>query len=61
MLWSDAEIWPALLVTGNDLIGMGFAPGPRFKEILTRIEDEQLEGRLTTPEEALRYIEKHFR
>jgi poly(A) polymerase len=58
--WPDAEIWPQLLVTGDDLIAMGFSPGPRFKEILTRLEDEQLEGRLTTKEQALKYIETHF-
>ncbi|HME98740.1 MAG TPA: CCA tRNA nucleotidyltransferase, partial [Terriglobia bacterium] len=45
-------MWPRPLVTGNDLIAMGFEPGPRFKEMLTRIEDEQLEGRLTTSEHA---------
>jgi poly(A) polymerase len=61
MRWSDVEIWPPALVTGNDLIAIGFAPGPRFKEILTRIEDEQLEGRLISREDALRYIETHFR
>ncbi len=37
---------PAPLVTGHDLIAAGYAPGPRFKEILSAVEDGQLEGRL---------------
>jgi poly(A) polymerase len=59
--WSDAEIWAAPLVTGNDLIAMGFPPGPKFKEVLTRVEDEQLEGRLVTRDEAMRFVETQFR
>jgi len=58
--WSDDEIWPQPLVSGNDLITMGFSPGPRFKEILTRVEDEQLEGRLSTPEQAMEFVRRHF-
>ena len=59
--WSHEEIWPRPLVTGNDLIAMGFEPGPQFKEILTRVEDEQLEGRLTTSEHALEFVRRNFR
>jgi poly(A) polymerase len=57
---ANEEIWPQLLITGNDLIAMGFNPGPKFKEILTRAEDEQLEGRLTTREEAIEFIKRNF-
>ena len=41
------------LITGRDLIAAGYAPGPRFKEILTAVEDRQLEGTLRSKEEAL--------
>src|SRR5262245_16920910 len=58
--WSDDEIWPEPLVTGNDLIAMGFAPGPSFKEILTRVEDEQLESRLTTRDAAMEFIRQNY-
>jgi poly(A) polymerase len=54
--WSVEDISPAPLVSGNDLISMGFTPGPLFKEILTRVEDEQLDGRLTTEQQALDFI-----
>jgi tRNA nucleotidyltransferase/poly(A) polymerase len=59
--WSREDIWPRPLITGNDLIEMGFEPGPQFKEILTRVEDEQLEGRLTTGEQALEFVRRNFR
>jgi len=58
--WPERVIRPPLLVTGNDLIEMGFSPGPQFKEILTRVEDEQLEGRLATREEAIDFVKREF-
>jgi poly(A) polymerase len=51
---------PAPLVTGDDLIAAGYVPGPRFKEILSAIEDGQLEGRLQSKEEAMKYIGHDF-
>lgn len=47
---------PAPLVTGRDLILLGFAPGPRFKKILEAIQTEQLEGRILDREPALEYV-----
>ena len=51
--FSEEELRPEPLVTGNDLIAAGFAPGPAFKQVLQLAEDAQLEGRATTKEEAL--------
>ena len=51
---------PAPLVTGNDLIAAGYAPGPRFKEILSVVEDGQLEGRLQSKEEAMELVAREF-
>jgi hypothetical protein len=45
---------PAPLLTGNDLISAGYRPGPMFGIVLSEIEDAQLEGRISTTEEALR-------
>ncbi|MBM4064302.1 MAG: CCA tRNA nucleotidyltransferase [Planctomycetes bacterium] len=50
---SHEEVKPKPLITGHDLIAMGLKPGPVFKDILTKIEDEQLEGNLKTKEEAI--------
>jgi poly(A) polymerase len=54
--WTAAEITPALLISGEDLKAMGLVPGPLFKTILTRVEDEQLEGRITSREQALNFV-----
>ncbi len=47
---------PPPLVTGRDLIKLGVKPGPRFKEILETVQNEQLEGRLLDREPALAYL-----
>ena len=53
-------IRPTPLITGRDLIEAGYEPGPRFKEILTTIEDAQLEGRLASLEAAMEYALREF-
>jgi poly(A) polymerase len=55
------EVRPERLVTGDDLIALGFTPGPRFKEILQMVEDAQLEGRLKRREEALAFLQEAAR
>jgi poly(A) polymerase len=54
------ELKPTPLLGGNDLISMGYEPGPLFSEILSAIEDEQLEGHLSTPEQAREFILAHW-
>jgi poly(A) polymerase len=51
---------PTKLVTGADLIKMGFQPGPRFAEMLRAMEDAVLEGQIRTREEAVAFIESHY-
>ena len=41
------------ILTGRDLQDLGFQPGPHFKRLLTQLEDEVLEGHLTTREAAV--------
>ena len=53
-------IRPASLISGDDLIAAGYAPGPRFKEILAQVEDAQLEGRLQSKDSALEYVRREF-
>lgn len=48
------------LISGHDLIQMGYPPGPLFKEILTSVEDACLEKKISTPEEASEWVRKHF-
>lgn len=54
------KIRPTPLLTGDDLIGAGYAPGPKFREILEAVEDAQLEGRLSSHEAALDFVKGAF-
>jgi len=51
---------PEPLINGNDLIAAGYSPGPQFKEILSAVEDLQLEGTLSNREQALRFVHEQF-
>ena len=58
---SAEAIRPKPLVNGDDLIEMGYPPGPRFKEILQAVETAQLEGQLGSREAALEFVKAQFR
>jgi poly(A) polymerase len=51
---------PPPLIDGQDLIDLGYAPGPLFAEILRKVEDMQLENVLRTREEALEHVRRFF-
>ncbi|HEX9263865.1 MAG TPA: CCA tRNA nucleotidyltransferase [Candidatus Binatia bacterium] len=53
-------IRPAPLVRGNDLIALGFTPGPIFADILRQVEDQQLGGELKSRQEALDWIHRNY-
>ena len=55
------QIRPSKLLTGDDLREMGYRPGPVFSQILACLEDAQLEGKVTTVDEAKRYVGSKFR
>jgi poly(A) polymerase len=46
-------LWPEPLVTGDDLVRLGFKPGPEFKRILDATYDAQLEGKVLTAHQGL--------
>ncbi len=50
------EIRPTPLITGADLIAAGYQPGPLFKDLLTAVEDAQLDGSISTKEEAMELV-----
>jgi putative nucleotidyltransferase with HDIG domain len=52
------QIHPTPLITGADLIAAGYQPGPQFKELLTAVEDAQLDGSISTKEEAMELVRK---
>ncbi len=62
-LWSDAkdlgvlQSSPEPFLQGRDLVReFGLEPSPKFKEILDKVYMMQLEGKITTKQEALDYI-----
>jgi poly(A) polymerase len=54
------QVRPTRLLTGNDLNEMGYEPGPEFQTILQALEDAQLEGALTTKEQAAAFVKKNY-
>ena len=54
------QIRPPRLLTGNDLLEIGYKPGPLFSEILRAVEDAQLEGRVKSEDEAKDYVQREF-
>ena len=49
---AEGGLDPPPLLTGDDLIAEGMKPGPRFKTILQRVRDAQLDGEITTRQQA---------
>jgi poly(A) polymerase len=54
------DLRPAPLLTGSDLIAASYRPSPQFKLMLALAEDAQLEGSVTTREQALALVQSHF-
>ena len=55
------QVRPPRLISGEDLARMGLLPGPLFREILQAVEDGQLDGRLTSREQALAFVRSKYR
>lgn len=54
--FGEEKLSPRPLLTGRDLIGMGWPEGPEIGRILAALEEQQLENRLSTREEALAWL-----
>lgn len=57
---SREQVLPPPLLTGDDLIGMGYRPGPVFKEMLRALEDAQLDGLISSREEAIEFVASRY-
>jgi len=55
------ELHPPRLLTGDDLITLGFTPGKIIGEILRALEDEQMEGRVSSRDEAKIFVENNWK
>jgi len=56
----EEELRPKPLLTGRDLIELGYQPGPSFGTMLAAVEDAQLEGSVQTKEDALALVRAQF-
>lgn len=54
------EARPKAILTGHDLIDLGYTPGPRFKAILTALEDAQLENQIADRDSARQFLAQEF-
>jgi tRNA nucleotidyltransferase/poly(A) polymerase len=51
---------PPPLVTGDDLVGGGYRPGPRFRQVLDRVYDAQLRGEVREKRAAMELVARLF-
>ncbi len=51
---------PTRLVSGEDILQLGYAPGPIIGAILAAVEEAQLNGEITTTGEAISFIKNKF-
>jgi len=54
------DLHPPRLMTGDDIMAMGFPSGKIIGEIMKALEEEQLEGRISTPEDAIVFVRKNW-
>ena len=54
------QVRPPRLVTGEDLMALGFRPGPSYKVMLDAVEEAQLSGLIGTREQALAFVQQSF-
>ncbi len=60
-LFKEKEIvHPPPLITGHDVMALGYSPGPRLGQILDFIRRRQVEGEIKNREEALRILREKF-
>ena len=56
----EDEIKPKPLLSGRNLIDMGYTPGPLFSEILNFVEEAQLEGEIKNRLEAKQIVTEKY-
>jgi len=47
------------IINGDDLKQLGLPPGPGYRRILEAVEEAQLDGRVTSKEQALQYVRQY--
>jgi poly(A) polymerase len=58
--FSEVQLRPRPLLGGDDLVAMGYRPGPLFREILGALEDAQLGGEIADAQEARSLVRRRW-
>jgi poly(A) polymerase len=58
--FSHQPLIPLPLINGDDLISLGWKPGKQFSQVLQALQTRQLEGTLSSREEALSWIASEY-
>jgi poly(A) polymerase len=58
--FANEPLIPPPLVTGHDLMALGWKPGPHFGPVLEAVQTAQLEGTLTTAEQAIAWVKENY-
>jgi putative nucleotidyltransferase with HDIG domain len=53
-------VHPPPLITGHDVMALGYSSGPKIGQILSFIRQKQVEGEIKNREEALRVLKERF-
>jgi hypothetical protein len=56
--WTEEDLNPPPLLTGDDLKEHGVPPGPVYKRLLDAVREAQLDGTITTKEQALGLVDQ---
>jgi poly(A) polymerase len=60
-LFKEKEIvHPSPLISGHDVMALGYSPGPKIGQILKFIQEKQIEGEIKTREQALEILSEKF-
>jgi|GEM_PF-3131183 len=57
------ELLPVIrknLITGNELISLGIPQGPIFKNLLNKLKEAQIEGKIATSNEAMEWVRNYY-
>ncbi len=58
LAWPADRLNPLPLITGDDLVSHGLPPGKNFKHLLAAARDAQLQGEVSTREQALALVDR---
>ena len=59
--WTERDLMPPPLLTGDDLKQRGLQPGPHFKTLLDAVREAQLDGTIGTAADAWALVERLLR